>query len=122
MTDIFDTQINCKKCGIEMEKGILNRDGFELRAVRCSECGDQIIHPADVNGMEHFKDIQGKRFNVKLRIVGNSHAISIPKEIIEFINEQHKSMSRDMDDMVRMWFDDFETLKVRFGENNEEER
>ncbi len=117
MTDIFDAKISCKNCGIEMKQGIFNKGGYELRAVKCERCGDKIIHPADLNGLEHFNDLRGKTFTVKLRMVGNSHAISIPKEIVEFINDQHKQMKRHMDDMVKLCFEDFDTIKLRFGED-----
>lgn len=118
MTDIFDAKILCKKCGMEMKQGIVNKNGLELRAVKCLKCKDTIIHPADLNGMEQFKDLRDKKFNVKLRIVGNSHTISIPKEIIHFMNERHKEMRRQMDNMVSLWFDDFDTLKVGFLGND----
>lgn len=113
--DIFDAQILCKQCHKEMQKKTVSRQGFELRAVECPECGQQIVHPADINGLEHFKNLQHKTFSVKLRMVGNSHAISIPKEIVDFINEQHRSMRTEMDDIVKLCFEDFETLRVRFG-------
>lgn len=119
MTDIFDTKILCKNCNKEMKQTIVERDGAELRAVRCSDCGDVIIHPADLNSFEHFKDLKGKTFNVKLRVVGNSHAISIPKEIINFMNEMnrvHSDARREMDDMVRLCFEDFRRLSVVFGD------
>ncbi|MEK6849998.1 MAG: hypothetical protein AABX85_00290 [Nanoarchaeota archaeon] len=117
MTDIFDAKILCKNCGVQMKQTIVNKNGLELRAVSCSKCGDKIIHPADLNGMEHFKDLKDKKFNVKLRMVGNSHAISIPKQIIDFMNERQREMHRDvhrqMQD-VRLMFDDFDTLKLSF--------
>jgi hypothetical protein len=118
MTDIFDAKITCKKCDLAMEQTIVHKDGFELRAVHCPKCGDKIIHPADLNGFEHYHDLKGKTYNVKLRIVGNSHAISIPKEIIDFMNDQHRQMKRSMDEMVRLCFEDFDTLRVRFGDDN----
>jgi hypothetical protein len=121
MTDVFDTTILCKKCNVKMQPTIANREGFELRAVKCPKCGDIIIHPADVNGLEHFNNIKGKTFNVKLRVVGNSHAVSIPKEIISFMEEQHRSMRKRMDDMVRLCFEDFDKLSLKFGDEDFEE-
>ncbi len=116
MTDIFDATILCKHCKQPMQQTLVTKQGFELRAVACPSCGDTIIHPADMNGLEQFKNLQGKTFNVKLRIVGNSHAISIPKEIITFMNEQHRVMHKRMDDMVRLCFEDFDRLSVRFND------
>ncbi len=120
MTDIFDATILCKKCNLKMQPTIVNRDGLELRAVRCPKCRDSIVHPADANGLEHFSNLKGKTFNVKLRIVGNSHAISIPKEIIDFMEVQHKTMRKRMDDMVKLCFEDFDRLSVHFGDEFDE--
>ncbi len=121
MIDIFDTKIICKNCEQEMKQGIVKREGTEIRAVKCDECGDVIIHPADLNCLEQFRDLKGKVFNVKLRVVGNSHAISIPKEIINFMNETRRNMRREMDDMVRLCFEDFRKLSVIFGEEAEDD-
>ncbi len=111
MTDIFDTTIFCKKCGEEMEQTLTNKSGFEVRAVECPKCHDKIIHPADSSNLEHYNTIKDKTFHVKLRMVGNSHAISIPKEIVEFIHHQEKIM----DDMVRLCFEDMRNVRIKFG-------
>ena len=128
MTDIFDTKIMCKKCDVQMKSKVLEKDGLQLRAVECSRCKDKIVHPADLNCMNRFNDIKGKTFNVKLRMVGNSHAISIPKEIVDLMNEQHKlmnernsRMSRDVDEMVRLAFEDFGKLSLSFFDEEEDE-
>ena len=47
-----------------------------------------------------------------MRIVGNSYAVSIPKEIVKFIKEQEKIM----DNMVRLCFNDSKRLSLMFGE------
>lgn len=114
MADIFDNTILCKKCNQEMKKGIVNKSGFELRAVKCLNCKQQIIHPADINGFEDFKNLKGKTYNVKLRVVGNSHAISIPKEIVDFMKQQEEMI----DDMVKLCFEDGRKLNLTFGDEN----
>jgi virulence-associated protein VagC/DNA-directed RNA polymerase subunit RPC12/RpoP len=128
MTDIFDTKILCNKCGIEMKKGIIEKNGAQLRAVVCPKCGDKIVHPADLNCLNRFNDLKDKKFNVKLRMVGNSHAISIPKEIFEFMEEQHRVMNEghrrmrtEMDEMVRLAFEDFGRLSLDFFGDEEDE-
>lgn len=93
-----------------MHKSIVNKNGLELRAITCNKCKSQIIHPADLNSAENFKNLKDKTYNVKLRVIGNSHAISIPKEIVEFIQHQEKMM----DDMVRLCFEDMNKLSLRF--------
>jgi hypothetical protein len=85
----------------------------------CPHCHDKIVHPADLNSAQHFDDLKGKTFHVKLRMVGNSHAISIPKEIVDFINQTHNHVRREMDEMVRLCFEDFDKLSVRFGEEEQ---
>lgn len=110
MTDIFDTTILCKNCNIKMKPLLVNKNGAEVRAVKCPKCQDTIIHPADLNSLEQYNQLKGKTYNVKLRVVGNSHAISIPKEIVNFI-QQHERM---MDEMVQLCFEDMERLSLRF--------
>lgn len=127
MTDIFDAKIMCKNCNIQMKQKILEKEGLQLRAVECPKCKDKIVHPADLNCQNHFNDLKGKTFNVKLRMVGNSHAVSIPKEIVDLMNEQHKlmnernrRMSRDVDEMVKLAFEDFGKLSLNFfGEEDD---
>ncbi|MEK6908882.1 MAG: hypothetical protein AABX23_02420 [Nanoarchaeota archaeon] len=124
-----------------MEKTIVTKNGLELRAVVCKNCKDQIIHPADLNSMQNFNSLKDKTYNVKLRVIGNSHAISIPKEIVEFIQHQKnlefgfldaRSVSKEdsfktlqnqekmMDNMVRLCFEDMHKLSLRFGQEREE--
>jgi ribosomal protein L40E len=119
MADIFDAKIVCKKCDSEMDKVSFHKNGFALRAVSCKKCGEKILHPEDKARFQKYNDLKGKTFNVKMRIVGNSHAISIPKEIVTFLNGVHSKMSREMDDMVRLCFEDFGRLSVRFGETED---
>ena len=114
--DLFDAKLICKKCGLEMKPVVVNRKGLNLRAMECSGCKDKIVHPSDLHAFEHYNDLKGKIFNVKLRMVGNSHAISIPKEIVDFFNETSGEMNKHFDNMVRLCFEDFGRLSVRFGE------
>jgi hypothetical protein len=52
-----------------------------------------------------------------MRIVGNSYAVSIPKEIVDFIKQQE----RIMDNMVRLAFNDAHKLSMMFGKEEVEE-
>lgn len=118
MTDIFDTTILCKECGKEMHHLVIEREGTNIRAIKCPKCKDTIYHPGDLEKYKQFHALKGKTYNVKLRMVGNSHAVSIPKEIISFIQQQEKIM----DDMVKLCFDDMKKLSLIFGEHEVEER
>ncbi len=84
MEDIFDTIIVCKKCNRQTEKGFITKGGFKLRSWKCPKCHKVWIHPSDLREYEEFQRIKNKEFRVKLRMVGNSYTVSIPREIIEF--------------------------------------
>ena len=95
--DILDNTILCKNCGKKMEKAEVEKNGFHLRAIECKKCGNKIIHPHDLREYEDFQNIKKKNYKVKLRFVGNSYAVSIPREIIDFMNEQEKKMKEMVD-------------------------
>jgi DNA-directed RNA polymerase subunit RPC12/RpoP len=112
MSDIFDSIILCKKCGKKMQKLESEKNGFRIRFVVCPKCGEKILHPVDELEYQRFKSLKDKEFRVKMRLVGNSYAVSIPKEIVSFMEHQEKIM----DEMVRLCFEDFGRVSLNFGE------
>ncbi len=119
MKDIFDAKIMCEKCDLPMEKTELEKSGFVLRVVQCPKCEERIVHPGDLGNFNQYNNLKGKTYSVKLRVVGNSHAISIPKEIVDFINDMNLRMSTHMNDMVKLCFEDFGKLSLNFMEESE---
>jgi hypothetical protein len=117
MADIFDNTILCNKCNRKMLPVQIIRNGFVLRAVQCDKCAEKIIHPADEAEFQQFSQLKNKTFRVKMRIVGNSYAVSIPREIVDFMKEQEKMM----DDFVRVAFNDARKLSLMFGEGEQGE-
>lgn len=113
MTDIFDNPILCNKCNVRMKPVKISKNGFVFRAVICPKCEHKIIHPVDEQEYNRYVGLKNKQFNVKMRLVGNSYAVSIPKEIVSFMREQE----RIMNDMVRLCFEDFGRLSLNFNEN-----
>lgn len=97
-----------------MKKTKLVKNGFVLRGVACpnESCNEKIIHPIDEQEYNKFINLRNKEFKVKMRLVGNSYAVSIPKEIVSFMNEQEKIMN----DMVKLCFEDFGKLSLSFGD------
>lgn len=93
-----------------MYPAIIIKNGFRLRAVRCKNCKNRIVHPEDLKEYTDFQNIKKKKFKVKLRYVGNSYAVSIPREIIDFMSEQEKQMS----DMVNLCMEDIKRLSLDF--------
>ena len=110
--DIFDNTILCKKCNAKMQKANVSKNNFLFRAMVCPKCNDKIIHPVDEQEYHKFINLKNKEFKVKMRLVGNSYAVSIPKEIVSFMREQEKTMN----DMVRLCFEDFGKLSLNFDE------
>lgn len=115
--DIFDNPILCKKCNKEMQKAHLLKNGFQLRCVVCSKCNHKVIHPVDEQEYNRFVNLKNREFRVKMRLVGNSYAVSIPKEIVLFMQKQE----RIMDDMVKLCFEDFGRLSLNFNNLLEKE-
>jgi len=119
MTDIFDNIILCKKCGKKMQKAQAVKNGFVFRILVCPDkkCNEKIIHPVDEQEYKKFINLKNKEFHVKMRLVGNSYAVSIPKEIVSFMNTQEKIMN----DMVRLCFEDLNKLSLNFEKEKEDE-
>jgi len=114
MPDIFDNKILCKNCNVQLKHIEIIRNGFVLRAVECPKCLGKIIHPKDEQEYNTFNNLKKKQFMVKMRFVGNSYAVSIPKEIVDFMKEQEKIM----DDMVKLCFEEFGRLRLDFSCKN----
>jgi|TARA_Y100000310_G_scaffold89559_2_gene86653 protein-arginine kinase activator protein McsA len=112
MSDIFDNPILCRKCDRKMKKAKIVKNGFVFRAVVCQDCDEKIIHPLDQEKFDKFKDLKNKQFSVKMRLVGNSYAVSIPREIVNFMKQQEKVM----DDMVRLCFEDLGRVSLNFND------
>lgn len=96
-----------------MRKAQVLKNNFILRAMVCPDgkCGNKIIHPVDEQEFNKFINLKNKEFHVKMRLVGNSYAVSIPKEIVSFMKTQEKIMN----DMVRLCFEDLNKLSLSFG-------
>ena len=95
-----------------MQKAKLVKNGYIFRIMVCPKCNDKIIHPVDEQEYNKFINLKNKDFRVKMRLVGNSYAVSIPKEIVLFMREQEKIM----DEMVKLCFEDFGKLSLNFEE------
>lgn len=82
--DIYETTVMCDQCHKATEKSETEKDGFRIRCWQCINCRKQWLHPGDLEAYKEFIELKRKEFEVKLRQVGNSWSVSIPKEIIRF--------------------------------------
>ena len=114
MSDIFENIVLCNKCKIKMQRKEIIKDGFPIRILYCPKCKNRIYHPHDLTEYKRFNKLKNKAFKVKLRIVGNSYAVSIPKEIIEFISEQKKAI----DNFVNLCFEEMGKITLLFKKIN----
>jgi RNase P subunit RPR2 len=114
--DIFENTIICKKCNKAMKPTLVSKNGFNLRTVKCEKCGEIIVHPTDKQEYEEFMRLKEKEYNVKMRMVGNSYAVSIPREIVDFMREQESMI----DNMVKLSFEKAGRLSLMFNTNEDE--
>ena len=133
MADIFDHEILCSKCGKKMKKIIAERSGFRIRALECPGCGSRAYHPSDLEEFNRYSQLRNQNFQVKLRRVGNSYTVSIPRELINFLESEteenqnhnpfermHGKMNEDMDimnKMVTLALEHANRLSLSFGDN-----
>ncbi len=115
MKDMFDADIVCSRCNIKTKKDSLSKEGFSLRYSECSLCAEKWYHPSDLRDYEKFKSLKERDFHVKLRMVGNSFSVTIPKEIIQF-EEQFNRMEKEMDKIMKLCLDKPGRLSLHFSE------
>jgi len=117
MVDIFEYDILCDRCEKKMQSSLLSKNGFNLRIKKCPSCGKIVIHPEDQLEYENFMRLKKKEYEVKMRMVGNSYAVSIPREIVDFMREQERMIN----DVVKLSFQDAGSLSLMFNTENEED-
>ena len=109
MNDIFDHKIFCKQCNVETQRKDALKDGFKFRVLECPQCSHLIYHPSDLDAYQSFQTLKKRDFTVKLRTVGNSFCVSIPKEIIDFAALEH-----EMDRLVRLCLEEPNKITLFF--------
>ena len=110
MQDIFETTIVCDQCNKKTSKTYNIKDGFKLRVWKCDNCKKTWYHPSDLQEYNEFKKIKDKTFKVKLRMVGNSYTVSIPREIIDFQEE----IQNEIDKILYLSLEEPEKLSIIF--------
>ncbi len=84
MEDIFNAELLCNECHGKTKKSYVIKDGFKIRTWHCNKCNKKWHHPSDIEEYKCYMNLKNKDFQVKLRPVGNSWTVSIPREIINF--------------------------------------
>ncbi|MBU1246023.1 MAG: hypothetical protein KKH88_00010 [Nanoarchaeota archaeon] len=121
MEDMFENEILCNKCGKKTEKVTILKDGFKVRALECPGCGKKWLHPLDLKEYQDFITLKNRDFQVKLRMVGNSFSVTIPREIIEF-EEKFRQIEKEMDKMIHMSLQEPGKLTLFFKKDRGKEK
>ena len=103
-----------------MKPVLISKNGFNLRAMKCEKCSEIIVHPADKQEYDEFMRLKNKEYEVKMRMVGNSYAVSIPREIVSFMQDQESMINN----MVKLCFSEPGKISMMFNtpEANENAR
>jgi len=71
-------------CGGKTKKVQTTWKGFPVRAWKCERCNEEIFHPLDAQrALAIGKAIKNKEFDVKIRKVGKSLTMTIPRRLAE---------------------------------------
>ena len=111
MEDIFNNTILCNNCQEKTTDLAVFKEGFRLRAKKCPNCNKITYHPVDLAEYNNFNILKHKEFQVKLRMVGNSYTVSIPKEIIEF----HEELNKEIDKLIKLSLEEPGKLSLFFN-------
>ena len=113
-----------------MKPSFVEKEGFKIRALICPSCSNKILHPTDIEEFNKFNSLKNRHFQVKLRLVGNSYTVSIPREIVNFMREEepesiHKKMQdhmhkqmQVMEQMVTMAMEEANKIGLSFNTTN----
>ena len=110
-----DAQILCSSCNSKTQEKIHINKGYKLRFHECINCKEKYYNPLDLKQFKEFQNIRNKRFQVKLRMVGNSFSVTIPREIIEF-EERFAQIEKEVNQMLRLHLEEPGKVSLRFRE------
>lgn len=111
MEDIFNNTILCNQCQEKTSDITVFKEGCRLRAKKCPTCNKLIYHPVDLAEYNDFNKLKHKEFQVKLRMVGNSYIVSIPREIIDF----HEELNKEIDQLIKLSLEEPGKLSLFFN-------
>lgn len=74
-------------CGGDTDRTVITWKNFPVRAWKCKKCDEEILHPLDAQkALELAKAIKNGELTVKVRRVGRSLTMTIPKKLAELFN------------------------------------
>jgi len=84
--DFEDLKLKCE-CGGSMEKIRTEWKGIPVRGWKCNKCKEEVINPEDAQkALEIERARKENKLKVKLRTVGKSDVVTVPKIIKKIEN------------------------------------
>lgn len=78
---VYEDEVDCE-CGSIMKPAVFNIEGFSMRGWKCKKCG-RVDYSDDINLLLTVRKFKKQGAHLKLRKVGDTVVITIPKEIRE---------------------------------------
>src|SRR3989339_500737 len=75
-------EIPCE-CGGMASRGTVKYKSYEIRGWVCAKCKKEYIHPEDSMKISKLEELKKSNPSVKIRTVGQSLVITLPKEIVD---------------------------------------
>jgi hypothetical protein len=84
------SQMECA-CGGKAKEISSEFHGFKARGWKCTKCGEEFLDPKDIEPILMLNKLQREgRLSFKVRRVGNSLSVTIPKEVVGFLGLSEK--------------------------------
>lgn len=84
-------EIPCE-CGGMASKGTVKYKDYEVRGWACKKCKKEYIHPEDSLKISKIEALKKSGIKVKVRTVGQSLVITLPKVIVELYGLERGEM------------------------------
>lgn len=84
-------EIPCE-CGNMASRSTIKYNDYEIRGWICKKCMKEYIHPEDSLKISKIEALKKSGIKVKIRTVGQSLVITLPKELAEVYNLEKGEM------------------------------
>lgn len=101
-------EIPCE-CGAMASKRTIKYKDYEVRGWVCEKCKKEYIHPEDSLKISKLEALKKEHVKVKIRTVGQSLVITLPKEVAEVYD-------LEKGETVELLPENFKKLRIALGD------